>query len=77
MKSKHFPALLIILTVLLSGCGDGRSFGQSVLKLDKEIVLPNVKGRIDHLDIDVQDQVVFVAALGNNTVEVADLKTGK
>lgn len=39
--------------------------------------MPDVKGRIDHMDIDVQDQVVFVAALGNNTVEVVDLKNGK
>jgi YVTN family beta-propeller protein len=74
MKTKHF---ILMLAVLLSGCGNNHSFGQSVLKLNKEISLPNVKGRIDHLDIDVQDQLIFVAELGNNTVEVADLKTGK
>jgi len=76
MKTKHFIASVALLA-LLSGCSSAPGFGQSVLKLSKEISLPNVKGRIDHLDIDVQDQVVFIAALGNNTVEVADLKTGK
>jgi DNA-binding beta-propeller fold protein YncE len=77
MKSNRYPSLLIVLAVLLSGCGNSHSFGQSALKLSKEISLPNVKGRIDHLDIDVPDQIVFVAALGNNTVEVADMKSGK
>src|SRR5512140_608089 len=77
MISHRFPSLIIVLAVLLSGCSNSHSFGQPVLKLVKEISLPNVKGRIDHLDIDVQNQVVFVAALGNNTVEVADMKTGK
>lgn len=49
-------------------------FGQELLKLEKEISLPGVQGRIDHMDIDVKNQVVYVAALGNNTVEVVDLK---
>jgi len=30
----------------------------------------------DHLDIDVQGARLFVAALGNNTVEVIDLRAG-
>jgi hypothetical protein len=32
-----------------------------------------VKGRIDHLSIDVEKARLFVAALGNNSVEVIDL----
>lgn len=47
------------------------------LKLEKTIELPEVQGRIDHLSIDVNGQRLFVAALGNNTVEVIDLKAGK
>jgi DNA-binding beta-propeller fold protein YncE len=39
--------------------------------------LLNVSGRIDHLSVDVKGQRLFVAALGNNTVEVLDLKAGK
>ncbi|GAC1449311.1 MAG: hypothetical protein NVSMB7_11310 [Chitinophagaceae bacterium] len=39
--------------------------------------MPDVKGRIDHMDINLKDQVVYVAALGNNTVEVVDLRKGK
>src|SRR5437899_394175 len=47
------------------------------LKLEKTIQLPDVQGRIDHMLIDVKGQRLFVSALGNNTVEVIDLKAGK
>lgn len=36
------------------------------------IELPGVEGRIDHLAFDAARQHLFVAALGNNTVEVLD-----
>src|SRR5215213_2025584 len=38
------------------------------------IDLPRVQGRIDHLAIDRDGQRAFVAALGNNSVEVVDLR---
>jgi len=69
--------LLVFLGVAVLCSCQHTSYGQSALKLEKEIALPNVKGRIDHLDIDLQDQLIFVAALGNNTVEVVDLRNGK
>lgn len=37
------------------------------------IPLPGVVGRIDHLALDVRDNRLFVAALGNGTLEVIDL----
>ena len=37
------------------------------------IELPRVEGRIDHLSVDLDGRRLFVAALGNNTLEVADL----
>ncbi|HTD40531.1 MAG TPA: hypothetical protein VK671_07920, partial [Mucilaginibacter sp.] len=77
MKSKHSISILSILIILLSGCSHSPGYGQNILKLEKEIQMPVVKGRIDHLDINLKDQVVYVAALGNNTVEVVDLKSGK
>lgn len=77
MKSRHFLSILILLTVLITGCNHSTGYGQNMLKLEKEIPMPSVKGRIDHMDINLKDQVIYVAALGNNTVEVVDLKTGK
>src|SRR5436853_1665167 len=48
--------------------------GQAPLTLVGTIGLPNVEGRIDHLAVDEDAQRLYVAALGNNTVEVLDLK---
>src|SRR3981189_2462636 len=50
--------------------------GQTPLTLVGTIDLPGVEGRIDHLAVDMAAQRLFVAALGNNTVEVLDLKSG-
>src|SRR5438105_527681 len=47
------------------------------LKLSQTIPLPGVEGRIDHLSVDLKGQRLFVAALGNNTLEVVDLAQGK
>src|SRR6266516_1872992 len=46
------------------------------LKLTKTIALPGVEGRIDHLAFDAAGERLFVCALGNNTVEVVDLRQG-
>lgn len=75
MKNTNFR--LIALLFCLCTCIQNSSYGQNALKLEKEIPLPGVKGRIDHLDINLKDQLAYVAALGNNTVEVVDLKNGK
>src|SRR2546428_8759405 len=51
--------------------------GQAPLTLVGTIDLPRVEGRIDHLAADVGAQRLFVAALGNNTVEVLDLTSNR
>jgi DNA-binding beta-propeller fold protein YncE len=43
------------------------------IRLQREISLPGVQGRIDHLSADVTGHRVFISALGNGTVEVVDL----
>ena len=47
------------------------------LHLVKTIPLPEVQGRIDHMEVDVAGQRLFVSALGNHTLEVVDLKKGE
>lgn len=47
------------------------------LGLVQTISLQNVDGRIDHMDIDIPGQRLFVSELGNNSIDVIDLKTGK
>jgi DNA-binding beta-propeller fold protein YncE len=46
------------------------------LKLAKTIPLPGVKGRFDHFAADVTGHRLFVAALGNDTLEVLDVSAG-
>jgi DNA-binding beta-propeller fold protein YncE len=47
------------------------------LKLKQTIPLPGVVGRIDHFASDRSGQRLFVCALGNNSLEVIDLRKGK
>ena len=47
------------------------------LKLKQTIPLPGVEGRIDHFAFDPAGERVFICALGNNTVEVIDLRKGE
>src|ERR1700731_5206955 len=51
--------------------------GKETLRLVQTIPMPNVKGRIDHMDVDVKGKRLFVAGLENGTLEVVDLKSGK
>jgi DNA-binding beta-propeller fold protein YncE len=47
------------------------------LKLKQTIPLPGVEGRIDHFAADPSGQRLFVCALGNNSLEVIDLRKGE
>src|SRR6202162_6125480 len=47
------------------------------LRLVQTIPMPNVKGRIDHMDVDVKGQRLFVAGLENGSLEVIDLAASK
>jgi DNA-binding beta-propeller fold protein YncE len=47
------------------------------LHLLQTISIPNIKGRLDHMDVDVKGKRLFVAGLENGTFEVIDLQSGK
>jgi DNA-binding beta-propeller fold protein YncE len=51
--------------------------GPLLVRFVQAIPLPNVEGRIDHMAVDPEGQRLFIAALGNNSVEVVDLRAGK
>jgi YVTN family beta-propeller protein len=72
------PAGLGVLFLTLAGMSNillGQAGSSELLKLEATIPMADVQGRIDHLSIDVKGQRLFVAALGNNSLEVIDLKT--
>jgi DNA-binding beta-propeller fold protein YncE len=65
------------LLIALGGCGPGSAHGQTApLVLERTIVLKDVTGRIDHLAADPAHGRLFVAELGNGSVEAVDLKSG-
>ena len=63
--------------LLCAGCFGVGAAEPSGLTLTKTVPLPGVKGRFDHFSIDAKGQRLFVAALGNNTLEVVDVAEGK
>jgi DNA-binding beta-propeller fold protein YncE len=69
MRSTVAGATLMVACAYVAGA-------QAPLALIDTIGLPSVEGRIDHLAVDVGAQRLYVAALGNSTVEVLDLKNG-
>src|SRR5437763_2564621 len=64
------PAIIAML--LLGGLMQAQE--PKGLALKARIELPNVNGRIDHFSADVKGQRLFMAALGNHTVEVMDIQ---
>jgi hypothetical protein len=64
-------AVAVVTTVLVSQRIEAQQTS-SALRRIAAIRLPAVSGRIDHLAFDTARQRLFVAALGNNTVEVLD-----
>ena len=52
------------------------SQGSEPLRLLQTIPILSIEGRIDHLSLDLKGERIFVAALGNNTIEVLPLSGG-
>lgn len=75
MNNIKITLLAAILGFFASGCKAQSK--TNPLQLIEIIPLQNVSGRIDHLSFDSKNNYLFVAALGNNTIEVADLKNKK
>jgi hypothetical protein len=65
---------------VLCTCMTGELFSAesgNLLKLQHTIPLPGVKGRFDHFAIDTNSHRLFVAALGNDTLEIVDVAAAK
>lgn len=70
-------ALRALLPVLVVAWGVSARADAPALQLERTIPLPKVTGRIDHMAIDLTRKRLFVAELGNNTVDVIDVADGK
>jgi len=67
---------IVVIAVLICSCRTPLWAAEPLRYIDT-ISMPGVEGRIDHMALDPEGQRLFVAALGNNTVEVIDLKARK
>ncbi len=56
---------------------DERQRSPFPLHLARVIALPDVKGRIDHLAIDLARRHLFVAEFGNGSIDEVDLASGR
>src|SRR6266851_3572562 len=77
---KRFPAVWLVVIVFMIGCTamvHSQESAKQPLRLVQTISIPNVKGRLDHMDVDVRGKRLFVAGLENGTFEVVDLQAGK
>jgi len=70
--------LAVCLIVLLAGfASEASAQEKQALRLVQTIPLPGVKGRLDHMGVDLEKNRLFVAAVANNSLEVVDLTGGK
>ena len=62
---------------IVAGLASAQQVESLPVRLEAKIPLGDVRGRIDHLAIDLARQRLFVAELGNDSVGVVDLKDRK
>ncbi len=83
MRTRIVILLAAVLMVHVSPARAARSDNPGggkpsvTLKLTQTIPLPGVTGRFDHFAVDAKGHRLFVAALGNNTLEVLDVAAGQ
>jgi DNA-binding beta-propeller fold protein YncE len=77
----RFSPIQLAAVVFLIACATRLANSQAgekqPLHLVQTIPLPNVKGRIDHMEVDVKGMRLFIPGLENGTLEVVDLRSGK
>jgi DNA-binding beta-propeller fold protein YncE len=71
------PIAVAILSLLSGAASAQTSTNSAGLRLETKIPLGAVRGRIDHMAIDVKRQHLLVAELGNDSVGIVDLKLNK
>jgi DNA-binding beta-propeller fold protein YncE len=66
-------AVLAGLTMVTGAAASAQSTNKGPLELEAKIMLGDVRGRIDHMAVDLKRQRLFIAELGNDSVGVVDL----
>lgn len=71
---KRFVSIWMLLLCGVSTTAAPKTEG---LRLVQTIPMPNVEGRINHMDVDVDGKPLLVTGLEDGSVEVIDLHAGK
>lgn len=75
-RSLTVVLMLSVVALAASASTASQKAAQIPLVLERTIPLPGVGGRIDHLAIDLKRRRLFVAELGNGSVDSIDLGQG-
>src|SRR6266576_6098231 len=65
----------VVAVASTAGPASAQSTDAGPLQLETKILLGDVRGRIDHMAVDLKRQRLFVAELGNDSVGIVDLAT--
>jgi DNA-binding beta-propeller fold protein YncE len=74
LQPRTFVLVFLFASAMTAG---SQEQGREPLMLVQTIQMPNVKGRIDHMDVDVKGKRLFVSGLENGSLEIVDLRAGK
>jgi WD40 repeat protein len=78
MKTRTLAILLTLIGSISAIIGQTNDNSASVLlELSTSIPITNVTGRIGHIAYNSKQQLIYVAALSNNTVEIVDMQNKK
>jgi hypothetical protein len=67
----------LALALAIFACRPGVRAAEPALVLEQTIELKDVSGRIDHMAVNLPRKQLYVAELGNNTVDVVDIAGGQ
>jgi len=64
---------LALITALMAVMGTSASAAPEALVLETSVALPDTGGRIDHMAVDLARKRLFVAELGNGSIDIVDI----
>src|SRR5215467_9947370 len=76
MRVTHLGVITGCFMAVFGSWTPGFAAGEPLV-LETTIPLKDVSGRIDHMAVDLERRRLAVAELGNNTVDVIDLSSGR
>jgi hypothetical protein len=76
MRKRCIIFALVMAPAMVGGDAAAQPAASHLLGQDSSIMLPGTGGRIDHMAIDLPRRHLFVAELGNGSLDVVDLASG-